>query len=182
MFLRLILTIVLANGIDLKLPAEQLDEYRVKAAFLYNFARFVDWPAEAFPTPGDLSLFVFSAKTLSAGLWTMWLPVKRSADGPSSSAVSPTPARPAGARSCSLVPRRISALSPFLRLRSTPAFSRSANAANSTSGGLIIDFTLENGKVRFEINRLRADREPASIRGFLSLATGVRNDPCPWRD
>jgi len=27
------------------------DEYRVKAAFLYNFAKFVDWPAEAFATP-----------------------------------------------------------------------------------------------------------------------------------
>src|ERR1700733_7984663 len=53
MFLRLILAIVLTPGIDLKLPAQQLDEYRVKAAFLYNFAKFVDWPAEAFPTPGD---------------------------------------------------------------------------------------------------------------------------------
>src|SRR5215510_14857691 len=26
-------------------------EYQVKAAFLYNFAKFVDWPAQAFPLP-----------------------------------------------------------------------------------------------------------------------------------
>lgn len=26
-------------------------EYEVKAAYLYNFARFVQWPADAFPTP-----------------------------------------------------------------------------------------------------------------------------------
>ena len=24
-------------------------EYQVKAAFLYNFAKFIDWPSEAFP-------------------------------------------------------------------------------------------------------------------------------------
>lgn len=26
-------------------------EYQVKAVFLFNFAQFVDWPAEAFPSP-----------------------------------------------------------------------------------------------------------------------------------
>src|ERR1017187_6227252 len=28
-------------------------EYRVKLAFLYNFAMFVEWPADAFPDPGS---------------------------------------------------------------------------------------------------------------------------------
>ena len=27
----------------------QFQEYQVKAAFIYNFANFVEWPAEAFP-------------------------------------------------------------------------------------------------------------------------------------
>src|SRR5579862_4491440 len=27
------------------------EEYRLKFAFLYNFARFVDWPADAFSSP-----------------------------------------------------------------------------------------------------------------------------------
>lgn len=29
-------------------PPQEVDEYRVKAAFLLNFARFVEWPAGAF--------------------------------------------------------------------------------------------------------------------------------------
>lgn len=29
------------------------DEYRVKAVFLYNFAKFVDWPPQAFKSPTD---------------------------------------------------------------------------------------------------------------------------------
>ncbi len=28
-----------------------IDEYRIKGAFLLNFAKFVDWPAQAFKTP-----------------------------------------------------------------------------------------------------------------------------------
>src|ERR1700681_3665474 len=32
--------------------AQTSNEYQVKAAFLYNFAKFVDWPAEAFGSSG----------------------------------------------------------------------------------------------------------------------------------
>jgi hypothetical protein len=30
-----------------------IEEYQVKAAFLYNFAKFVEWPSQAFETPKD---------------------------------------------------------------------------------------------------------------------------------
>ncbi len=32
-------------------PAQTASEYDVKALFLYNFAKFVDWPPAAFPDP-----------------------------------------------------------------------------------------------------------------------------------
>jgi hypothetical protein len=47
MFSRLRLTLVLAMRLIGDLHAEQMDEYKLKAAFLANFAQFVDWPAEA---------------------------------------------------------------------------------------------------------------------------------------
>ena len=31
----------------------QIDEYQVKAAFLFNFVKFVEWPAKSFPKPSD---------------------------------------------------------------------------------------------------------------------------------
>src|SRR5438552_12782691 len=36
-------------------PAEQPppSEYQVKAAFLFNFAKFVEWPPQAFPEPAS---------------------------------------------------------------------------------------------------------------------------------
>jgi len=33
--------------------AGQIDEYQVKAAFLFNFAKFVEWPAKSFSKPSD---------------------------------------------------------------------------------------------------------------------------------
>jgi hypothetical protein len=34
-------------------PAQTVEESRVKAAYLYNFAKFVEWPSGAFRTPAD---------------------------------------------------------------------------------------------------------------------------------
>lgn len=42
--LALISLVALSNAVQ----AQSSSEYQVKAAFLYNFAKFVDWPAEAF--------------------------------------------------------------------------------------------------------------------------------------
>ena len=39
---------VLLFTTGLKLPAQATKEYEVKAAFLYNFAQFVEWPTDAF--------------------------------------------------------------------------------------------------------------------------------------
>ena len=40
---------VLLAGVSTGLSGQQPSEYDVKAAFLYNFAKFVEWPAQAFP-------------------------------------------------------------------------------------------------------------------------------------
>jgi hypothetical protein len=39
------------------LPARALTEYELKAAFLFNFAKFVDWPPQAFPEPSAPLIF-----------------------------------------------------------------------------------------------------------------------------
>ena len=45
------------------------DEYALKAAFLYNFTRFVDWPPEAFPSgDGAFRICVFGTDPFGARL------------------------------------------------------------------------------------------------------------------
>src|SRR5687767_11813831 len=39
---------------SVKLAAQAPDEYRVKAAFILNFARFVEWPSDSFSEGGVL--------------------------------------------------------------------------------------------------------------------------------
>lgn len=49
----LILLFSLVSAVGLKCHAQnaQPSEYQIKAAFLYNFAKFVEWPAQAFARP-----------------------------------------------------------------------------------------------------------------------------------
>jgi len=42
--------VALAPGVD---GAEAASEYQVKAVFLFNFTRFVEWPPQTFTTPGE---------------------------------------------------------------------------------------------------------------------------------
>ncbi|HSF41265.1 MAG TPA: YfiR family protein, partial [Thermoanaerobaculia bacterium] len=46
-------------------------EYGVKAAFLYNFTKFVEWPASAFPDRGSLRLCVFGDDPFGKSLQTV---------------------------------------------------------------------------------------------------------------
>ncbi|HWS15864.1 MAG TPA: YfiR family protein [Candidatus Methylomirabilis sp.] len=39
------------------------DEYHVKAAFLYNFAKFIEWPDEKAGSPGDFPLCVLGSES-----------------------------------------------------------------------------------------------------------------------
>jgi hypothetical protein len=50
-----LLSLILLLSATLTLHAQEtgFDEYQVKAAFLYNFAKFVEWPQGTFATPHD---------------------------------------------------------------------------------------------------------------------------------
>src|ERR1022692_563187 len=45
------IALVLILAVPARGLAQAVSEYQVKAAYVYNFAKFVDWPAEAFTSP-----------------------------------------------------------------------------------------------------------------------------------
>lgn len=54
---RIILASLLAlmgNVLTTQVQAQAADEYQVKAAFIFNFAKFVEWPSDAFGDGGAL--------------------------------------------------------------------------------------------------------------------------------
>jgi YfiR/HmsC-like len=53
MHFRLSLIVLAAGALQLSAQAPAFDEYQVKAAFLYNFAKFVEWPPGTFANAND---------------------------------------------------------------------------------------------------------------------------------
>lgn len=53
------------------LPAEPLSEPEIKAAYVYNFAKFAEWPTEVLPANADLVLCVIGSNALDGALQTL---------------------------------------------------------------------------------------------------------------
>ena len=132
--------------------AQQGLEYEVKAAFLYNFISFVTWPSTTFAAPSDpLRVCVVGAdpfgsvldRTMEGGSsGTHPLIVERVRDegGLSRCAVVFVP-RAADARASAVI--RAVASRAVLTIGESPEFLE--------KGGMI-NFVLEGGKVRFDVN------------------------------
>ena len=169
---------VLAGGLALRAEPDSSLELRVKAAFLYNFAKFVDWPAPALTNAG--APFVISVlgdeplaqvlgqtvKGKSIGnrtIQTRWI-TDMAQIGP-----------------CQIL---------FITRSETQKSKQVADALGSAnvllvgespcflaSGGAI-NFTNFEGQVRFEVNTAAAERAGLKISSkLLRLATTVTPSP-----
>lgn len=157
----------------------QAKEYEVKAAYLYNFARFVDWPEAAFPTENaPLVVAVLGESPFGPALDSL---VGKTAKG--------RPLQVRRARRLDELPgvhllfiadserQRLSVIlaalagRPVLTVADVPHFAR--------QGGMIQLIAAE-GAVRFEINRSAALREGLEISSrLLQLATIVGSEAQP---
>ena len=147
--------------------AEPTREYRVKAAFLLNFAQFARWPAEAFAAPeAPLRIGVLGDDPFGRALDETLrgetvrerpIEVRRSQD-------------PTELRDCHLV---FIARSERPRLeRDLAAFAREPVLTVGDSDGFarlggVINFVIERGKVRFEINPTAAKRQQVQLDAQL---------------
>ena len=154
-------------------PGQELDEYQVKAAFLYNFARFVDWPAEALRNPGEpfsicilgedpfgraLDVMVAGKAVGSRPIAVLRISDGRQIDGCHILFVG----SPSGKRVLSILTtaKRIGVLTV---------------GDAGTTENVVIGFVMEEGKVRFEINTAAADRAALHISAkLLSLARVIK--------
>jgi hypothetical protein len=152
---------------------EARDEYQVKAAFLYNFARFVEWPAEAFTGPADPIVTCILGKD-PFGRW-----LKEAINGRSIEGRPLTLRHIAGAAeaaSCQILfvgssePKRVwAALAGVRRVLTV------GECGDASEGGAIVNFVIEDGKVRFEINTEAAELGKMRISSrLLSLARLTR--------
>jgi hypothetical protein len=151
------------------------DEYQVKAAFLYNFAKFVEWPREAFQSQGEpLVVCVLGEDPFGRTLDD--IVAGKRIDGRALVVRRTSDARQV--KGCRML--FVSSSEPRSVLSVLAALDESGvltvgEADSAASEGMIINFILEGGKIRFAINTAAAEREKLRFSSrLLSLATIVR--------
>lgn len=158
--------------------AEELiaQEYRIKAAFLHNFAKFVEWPADVFHSPSsDLNICILGkdpfGKQLDAIIQkTVGLHQISLSRIDSPEAIQP----PNGCHILFItysekdnIPEIVS------RLGKKPILTVT-DQENAAPSGVIITMTVIDEKVRFQINRKAASDVGIKISSkLLQLATKV---------
>jgi hypothetical protein len=175
MLARLILATLLTAPLFGASQQRPVDEYQLKAAFLYNFARFIVWPAEAFENPSQSFVFcVLGGDPFRRALDDVL--DGRKIDGRAS--VVRRISDPHLTKGCQILFVNSSEPKSVLSVLAGIGDSGLLTVGESdsaTAEGMIIAFTLEDGKIRFVINAAGAEREKLRVSSrLLSLATVVR--------
>ena len=154
--------------------SDKLSEYQVKAAFLVNFARFVEWPPQSFGAANDPFVFgVYGKDLLGSALDQAVL--GKPIDG--RPAVIRRTSDVGALRSCHVVFVPASEMGHW-RDVSDSLGNLSILLVGETEGfaerGGVINFILENERVRFEINPSAAARAHLKVSSkLLQLAVIV---------
>jgi hypothetical protein len=161
------------------LGQQKPSEYQVEAAYLYNFARFVEWPAKGSNTSGAFTICVLGedpfGPALEATLAGETIGNHRVAARRISS--------PQMSDNCQILfissseanrlNKIIEALdkSSILTVSDIPQFSQRRG---------MIQFVLEENRIRFEVNLTAAQRAGLTLSSeLLKVATVVRKNPQP---
>ena len=165
------MVMLLGSGL-IAVPYEDLmDEYQVKAAFLYNFARFVEWPFESFQRSNEpLTICVLGIDPFGSSLDDTV--AGRAIEGRSLAVRRISSIRQiAGCHVLFVSSAESKRSPPALAEIRTPGVLTVGDSGAPEMDGLIINFRLEGGKVRFAINLEAADRGRLRISSrLLSLA------------
>ncbi len=143
-------------------------EYEVKAAFIYNFLKFIEWPESA-PSDSTINLCIIG-------------------DDPFGTAINPVEGdsksnkkilikrynKPTGLEGCKILficrseKRQLSDILNAIKNMNVLTISDTEGFAEQ---GVIINFYIQDNKIRFEINKNAADRAGLKISSrLLSLA------------
>jgi hypothetical protein len=155
-------------------PAASPTEYQVKAAFLYNFARFVEWPTEARHEPGAPFVIAILGRDPFGAVLDETVAGKTVAGRPIEvrRAASVDDAR--DAQIVFISPSERPNTGAILKALERPGVLTVGDPDGFAQRGGAINFTLQARKVRFEINPAAAEQAGLKMSSqLLKLATLV---------
>jgi hypothetical protein len=155
--------------------SQSLDEYKVKAAYLFSFAKFVEWPATAFKGSGDpVAICILGQNPFGQMLEEI---VKdKCVDGRAFTVTRLADVKQAG--NCQIIFISSSQQRHFrsiLESLETSGALTVGDVEGFAAAGGVANFQLESGKIRIEINVEAAARKKLRISSrLLSLAQIVK--------
>jgi hypothetical protein len=159
---RMLAVVCVCAGVSAASAQEPSLEYQVKAAYLLNFTRFVDWPQGAFGQGAPFTICVAGRNPFGPALEATLEGETAAGRGLASRVVRDT------AADCHalFVPRGVAA-APYLRsVRAAPVLTVGETEEFLMQGGMI-RFVMDNGRIRFEINQDAATRAQLRISSRL---------------
>ena len=177
-FTVLVLLLLIAGARRLSAQASPLSEYQVKAAFLFHFAQFVDWPSEAFKDAASPLTYCTVGEDPFHGALDASLN-RKTIDGRPIRVLHFRQAREI--QGCQILfigtPEKKFISATLADLRGNPVLTVGESEDFVHEGGMI-GFLLEDSKVRFEINVNAAEHAKLKISAsLLALAKTVIGSP-----
>lgn len=161
-------------GVWLAAPvrAQTADEYRVKAAFLYNFAKFVEWPAQAFKGPADpISICIIGKNPFGNAL-------EQAVIGQTVQGRAFTVRQVTEAPGCQVLfvsSSERKRLPDILRQAKPPGVLTVGECDNFTAEGGVMNFRIQDGTVKIQVNVDAAAQQQIRISSkLLGLAEIVK--------
>lgn len=149
-------------------------EYQVKAAYLSNFGRFVEWPSKADVKPPSFAICVLGTDPFGRAL-------DQAAAGQSIDGMSviarrlSTPEQAAGCRVLFISTSESDSLPEVLSALSSAGVLTVSDLPQFTERGGMIGFTLQENRVRFEVNLTAAKSAGLALSSqLLKLAASVK--------
>jgi hypothetical protein len=178
-FLGCLLTLVSADV--LRGQAPQSGEKAVKAAFLYNFTKFVEWPQSAFSdASAPFRVCVFVDPTFRHDVEEML--TGETISGRPLRVITPEPSDVKGCHLAYFGAGDADRRAPVLAaMRGVPILTVGEGARFLQQGGLI-SFVLEDNRVRFDVNKSAVDRAGLTVSSKLlrvarNVEDGLRYNP-----
>lgn len=153
-------------------------EYQIKAAFLYNFAKFVEWPPQSFTDPGSpITIGVLGQNPFGGELEQVVKDRKINGRGVLVKTLE-TVEQAASVQIVFLATTEDARIPKLLAAIGDRAVLTVGESEAFASQGGAIRFVLDGDKVRFKINLTPADRAHLKIGGQLQqLAKQVERSP-----
>jgi hypothetical protein len=169
--LQLIVLFLLLAPASISSAAES--EYQVKAAMLYNFAKFVEWPADAFGSEGRIAFCIAGKSPITGTIQQMQ---GKQIKGRTVT-IRPI-GRPNDVNECQIlfIPKSENAhISAYLQQAGHFSILTVSDQERFTTNGGMIGFYDEESRVRFEVSQENAQKRRLKISSdLLNLARRIR--------